>query len=83
MLFAVLHILLQSSDGHMIAALVTRETNVHFKLLHDLGDGLASDANQSAVDAVVYGHLVADLILLIRVRRERQVRGEIVTYVAC
>lgn len=63
-LFSILHILLQASDGDNVAGLVSRKAYVHWVLVHDLTDGLALGSNQPTVHTMVNAQLLTDLFLL-------------------
>ena len=63
-LLAVLYVLLQASDGDLVAALVPREPNVNLVLLHHLSDGLSTSTNQTTVHTMIDGYLLTDLLFL-------------------
>ena len=60
------HILLQTGDSDYVRSLVLGEANVHLVLLHDLGNGLTTLPDQTAVHTVINLNLNSDLLLLCR-----------------
>ncbi len=64
MFFSILHILLQTSDGDDVTALVTREPDINREPLHHFRNCLTLGPNQPAMYTVVNAKLLANLLLL-------------------